>query len=470
MRSDLTRVGLLIVIGIVLMYLGYAFLRAQVTLRGHYPLRVHFPNVRNLSPGAQVLLAGVPVGHVDSIRLLPDRPVAEVTLAIRREIRIPEGSQFRIPGTILFPAEARVEIVSPPLYRAFIPANTIVQGSAPTDVERLIPEFQDTLLEVRKVLVATRRLLEDSQLNQSVRRTLESLAQTTTEVGKLVQSTNRVVSQNEATLHRLLQNAAQATQQLQAALERVNALLKDPRLKKDLFATLEAAKAAGERAVTMLGEMQKLVSDPQLQENIQQTASNIRTLSERLNTLSQDAGDLLREASTFTQKATEVVEDAKEVTQTAKTTFERLNKTLEAVPSIRALGLGEPLYRLDFLYDFERERYRTDTTIYFPYKQDRLFLLGLYDMSETNKFIFQYGNKIGSNWELRYGLYAAKPSIGVDYKISPQAQATLDLFNPNDVQTNLKIRFRVWENLSGWAGVEGLFRTNRPTVGIQFER
>ncbi|MFN3690759.1 MAG: MlaD family protein, partial [Fimbriimonadales bacterium] len=179
MRSDLARVGAVLLVGVALLIVGLQFLQARFSDRGHYLIRVRFADARNVSEGALVLMAGVPVGFVKAVALEGTPPKATLTLAIREGVSIPQGSTFRLSGGLLLPGETRVEILPPDHVRGVLAADSIVEGEPPWDlsrtVDRFTPEIQATLRELRRTLAAARTLLEDQQLRNTVQQTLQAV-------------------------------------------------------------------------------------------------------------------------------------------------------------------------------------------------------------------------------------------------------------------------------------------------------
>lgn len=471
MRSDIAKVGLMILIGIVLTLVGVNFLRARASAQGHYELRARFSDARNLSQGSQVLMAGVPIGFVKKIQLLSDPPVAEAALAIQEGVQIPEGSTFRLPSGVLFPTEARVEVV-PPATRtaATIPPNTTLYGVSPAGLDSIMPEFEETAKELRKLLVSARELIEDADLKSGVEKTLASVQQATDQTTRLLSSVTAAVDENRGAARTLLVEATAATREAQNSMKKITALATDPRFKEEILTILETAQRSLERADALLMEAQNFASDPELKENIKTITANATELSGKMNTIADKTSSLIDDASGLTQKISDTIDDSREILQTTKTSIERVNNTLDSALSLRTLGFEEPYYRLDVTNNLDSKRYRTDATIYLPTKDDRFLLIGVHDLSESNQLIFQYGTQISPQLQLRYGIYAAKPGFGVDYRFGNNALATLDAFNPNNFQTSLRLKVRITENIYGWAGLESLFRQNQPLLGLQFQR
>jgi phospholipid/cholesterol/gamma-HCH transport system substrate-binding protein len=183
MRADLMRVGAILLIGISLLIAGLRFLQARFSERGHYRIYAQFRDARNVSLGASVLMAGVPVGFVRDVALTGIPPVAELTLAIRDEVKIPRGATFRLVGGTLLPTDTRVEIIPPSQVAGYLQPNERVQGENPLDLNaalsRLTPEAEQTLTELRRTLAAARALLEDKSLRQSLLQTLDAVEKAT---------------------------------------------------------------------------------------------------------------------------------------------------------------------------------------------------------------------------------------------------------------------------------------------------
>jgi phospholipid/cholesterol/gamma-HCH transport system substrate-binding protein len=474
MRADLMRVGAILLIGISLLIAGLRFLQARFSERGHYRIYAQFRDARNVSLGASVLMAGVPVGFVRDVALTGIPPVAELTLAIRDEVKIPRGATFRLVGGTLLPTDTRVEIIPPSQVAGYLQPNERVQGENPLDLNaalsRLAPEAEQTLTELRRTLAAARALLEDKSLRQSLLQTLDAVEKATNQTSQLLAQAAHLVQENRATVRQLLTRAAEATRELKLALQNANRLLQDPQMREDLRAILTSARAAAERAEAALQQVNALISDPQLQDDIRQTAHNVRALSERANTLADKTETVLDNASELTRNLNETVTESKAVIQKAKSTFERVENALQNAVSLRTLGFEEASYRLEMGFNSDTKRYRTDVLVTLFTPDRRTVSLGLYDFTEGNGLIAQYGTPLSPQLHLRYGLYGGKPSVGVDYRISQRGLLTLDLFDPNDWRGSLRLNWRVSESVLLWGGLESPLRRNQPAFGIRIER
>lgn len=474
MRSDLARVGAVLLVGIVLLIVGLQFLQARFSDRGHYLIKARFTDARNVSAGAQVLMAGVPVGFVKAVALEGTPPKATLTLAIRDEVQIPQGSTFRLSGGLLLPGETRVEIIPPDQVRGVLRAGSVVDGEPPFDLsrtfDRFTPEIRATLQELRRTLAAARSLLEDQQLRTAVQDTLLAVERATNQTTRLLAQAEGLVRENRDTVRQLLANAADATRELNRTLQAANQLLQDPQLREDLRATLANARASAERVEQILSEVNQLVGDEQLQQDIKATVENVRTVSERAVELTDKTGAVLDNAETLTRNLNDTLNEAKPILQQAGESFRKVNESLENFVSVRTFGIRDATYQIEMGYNTERERYRTDLLATFYLQNQNQLRIGLYDFTESDQLIAQYGTPLNGNLLLRYGLYGGKAGFGVDYRFGEQGLFTLDLFDPNDWRGHARLHWRMSEGVWLWGGIDSPFRRNQPAFGIRIQR
>ena len=82
-------VGIFVFIGLLCVgYLTLKLGKMEIIGERHYFLDARFESVSGLSEGARVELAGVPVGKVETIRLEPERLIAEVRLKIQAHVEL----------------------------------------------------------------------------------------------------------------------------------------------------------------------------------------------------------------------------------------------------------------------------------------------------------------------------------------------------------------------------------------------
>jgi hypothetical protein len=114
-------------------------------------------------------------------------------------------------------------------------------------------------------------------------------------------------------------------------------------------------------------------------------------------------------------------------------------------------------------------RFRTDVDATIPLGPQKL-TLGLYDAFESNRLNAQLHRDLGPTLGLRYGAYASKPSLGVDFRGTSQLGLRTDLYGINEPKFDVRLRYDFGGWASAWAGVEDLLGRNKPAAGVSVRR
>lgn len=99
-RRDEVLVGLMLIITVVVGVVGTVWL-ARGGLSSGYPMYALFPWGAGLKNGQPVLLAGVNIGFVSKVELIPDGTLL-VTMAVEKEYQIPEGTTAAVEPNGIF--------------------------------------------------------------------------------------------------------------------------------------------------------------------------------------------------------------------------------------------------------------------------------------------------------------------------------------------------------------------------------
>ncbi|CAM2942113.1 outer membrane lipid asymmetry maintenance protein MlaD [Rariglobus hedericola] len=134
-------VGVFVLAG--LLAVAYLALRigAGAMLGGDtYTLKARFTNAGGLNPGSNVLIAGVPVGRVDSIKLNPEDYSAVVELSVRKDVKLPTDSIASIKTSGLI--GDKFLALSPGSDDEMLPSGAMISDTESTvDLESLISRF-----------------------------------------------------------------------------------------------------------------------------------------------------------------------------------------------------------------------------------------------------------------------------------------------------------------------------------------
>ena len=134
-------VGIFVIIGLTCV--GYLTIQlGQMKLLGddHYFLNARFLSVTGLKAGAQVEIAGVEIGQVDSISLDPKDNVAMVRLKIKKSIALSDDviASVKTAGLI---GDKYIKLSPGGSDDILEPEDTIIETESALDIEELISKY-----------------------------------------------------------------------------------------------------------------------------------------------------------------------------------------------------------------------------------------------------------------------------------------------------------------------------------------
>lgn len=105
--SKETKVGLLAVVSLIVVYLGLNFLRGETVLSSSNKYYTIYDHCKGLGVSSPVLLNGVPVGRVRSMKVMPDKQYRVlVTFETQKEIKLTDATQALLVSSSLLGEKA----------------------------------------------------------------------------------------------------------------------------------------------------------------------------------------------------------------------------------------------------------------------------------------------------------------------------------------------------------------------------
>jgi phospholipid/cholesterol/gamma-HCH transport system substrate-binding protein len=92
--------------------------------------------------------------------------------------------------------------------------------------------------------------------------------------------------------------------------------------------------------------------------------------------------------------------------------------------------------------------------------------LGVFDAFEKNGLTVQYDTPLSPSFDVRYGIFAGKPGLGVDYVSTSKVGLRADVWDLNDPRFDARLKFDLGGGFVGWLGLDRIFRDNSPSVGF----
>jgi len=475
------KVGLLLVVFVGLLIGAYAVLGKSLLAPPRDTYFVELADAGGVSEGTQVLMAGVNVGTVEEIRLLSPQK-ARMKLGLIKGLHVPAGSAVQLPSSLIGFGDNPIVIVPPArVTTAMLSPGSTLQGSKSSPLDSFLPEGKQTISELNKTMVAFRKLLEDQKLMGKVTDLMTTSNKTLEQFGKLAGNANSLLVSNQANLSKAMTAATAAIQDVHKVTLRVAELVQQGKLQKDAFAILDRIKTISKNADDMVVSLNNMVNDPKLRGPITQSASNVaditntgKDIATNVDTMTKNGIAITANATTVSEKAIALTDKANEIATKASQIEDQLKGVLDKVGGFFNKGTGTHEFpkittEMDLMRQSQPGYWRTDVGFTVPISEYTLHA-GIYDAFESNKLTIELGKSSNPRVDYRYGIYASKPSVGVDYLLAPRLSLRGDAWDINHPRLDLRTSYEIGNGLIGWLGFDRVLHDNAFTVGIGVRR
>lgn len=460
------KVGLLVVVFVGLLVATYAILQKSFFATETDEYIVEFANAGGLESGARVLYAGVQIGSVTKVELATAGK-AHATIAVERGYQIPEGSTAVLPTSFISIGDRQVEIV-PPMNAetvVMLQPGSVIPGSLASPMQNIFPDSEKTIAELNATLVAFRELVEDEKLRGGLTSMMATSEETIEKFGGLATRMDTLIAQNSGSFEQMMATTAVSLENLQAVTYEVRKLVESGDLQERTTKLLDNLNSAVESGQKLVNELNALATDPEMRNSLQETLANVKTMSESGTRIADSAETMAENGVVVSDEAVKLAKKANELAIKVDELIETFKQTLQKFTAGGAALAGGVGFNADLVRETDPGRFRTDLNVSVPFGQEKLNL-GLYDAAESNKLNLQLQRSLRSGLDLRYGVYASKPALGVDYALAPRFSLRGDLFGLNDPQMDLRLGYGFDQGFNLWLGVERVFQ--RPAAAIGF--
>lgn len=465
-----TKVGVLVVVFVGLLYGAYAILGRALFGSQTETYYARFADAGGISEGTKVQMAGVPVGTVTKVQAIQDsaslRTIGYATMSVDSKLAIPRGSVALVAGKLLSLGENPVEIVPPQKIAGYLAPGSELPGRRSGPLDDILPESKETVRELTATLKATRTLLEDQDLRKDIKKLLETSNATLEKFGQVAQQTQGLMQENRVLITGAIRNASLAMQDVREGTQLFTKILKDGKIEGRALAMLDQLNATSAKAADLVSSIDQFVNDQGFRQPLNRTMANAEKISDSGTRIAESTEKIAANGEVLSAKAIVIADKATEVADEAKKALQDIRNFFGKGPRPKALGISATM---DVMRQTDPNYWRTDIELSAPIGEGKLHL-GFWDAFESNKLTVQLGRQAGGDLYYRYGIFAAKPGIGVDYRITDKLHLRGDLFDINDPRFDLRARFELGKGLYGWAGFDRIFERNAPTVGIGFQK
>jgi len=330
-------------------------------------------------------------------------------------------------------------------------------------------------------MVAFRKLLEDQKLQAKVTDLLATSNITLERFGTLAHNANSLMASNQANIGRAISAATAAVEDVHKVTLRVAQLMEEGKLQKDAVAIMDRIKTISQHADSMVQDLNKLINDPKLRDPIAQTASNVSDITTTGKQIANNVADITKngtaitenaavvskKAITLTDKATEIATKAVEIEDQLKGVLDKVGGFFNKAPSGK--DIPKITSEMDLMRQSQPGYWRTDVNFSVPLSDSNL-TLGIYDAFESDKLTAELGKNVTDRVGYRYGIYASKPAVGVDFLLAPRLSLRGDAWDINSPQLSLRTNYEFGNGFLGWVGFDRVLRDNAFTFGIGVRR
>ncbi|HWA82016.1 MAG TPA: MlaD family protein [Fimbriimonadaceae bacterium] len=462
------------IVFVLLLYGGYAILGRAFAKPEVVTYYSDFADAGGTASGTVVTMAGVKIGTVTKVELR-SATTARLTLEINRGVEIPKGSVAKIGASLIGIGASPIQIVAPATPpTAYLAAGDVIPGIKGSPIEGMLPEAQETLKQLNLTLASTRKLLENETLEKKLEALIDSSGKTLDKFGALadraevlVAKTTNVVGENQPAIAQAMHNASLAMADVRKSTQLLSKLIESGKYQEETLTLLKQLNATAAKANDLMVNINSFVTDPKLQANLKDTMANVDKITDSGTRIASNTETISKNGITLSQKAIELADKANSIADEAKAALEKISGFFNKG------GVSPSLPKVEGHLDLSRQsdpgHWRTD--LYGRFDIGKGFLdAGLYDAFESNKVILQVGEPLGRLGDYRYGIYASKPGVGVDFRVAPRVTLRTDLFDINNPRFDLRTQFDFGNGLTGWLGFERIFDRDAFVAGVGIKK
>lgn len=432
-----------------------------------------FADAGGLNAGSEILLAGVSIGKVEKVQLT-DQGEALVTFAIEKGRPLSKKLVAVLPASFISIGDHQVLLQALTSETGNYSPNNLdspIPGKLQGPLEGILPDTGETITELNKTMVAFRELLEDKELRNGLVAVMKSGEQTSTKFGKLADNLNGTLIKNSGEIDTIMATMVSTMKSVQAVTQEVETFAKSGKLQDQTETLLTTMNQAATEGKALVEDLRAYTADPEMQESLKKTIANFEKMSTSGVNIASDAEQMSKNGIEITAQTRDLMTKANNVADEVSKLIEDVKDAVKKFDPTKGTGSLLPKVELEagVTYTTEDSRLRSDVNLILPAGKDKL-IFGLYDAFETNKINIMLQKGINDQTDLRYGVYASKPGLGVSYRFAPDTWLQSELFGLNDPQLDIRLKRRFNESIHGWVGVDKVFGRNTPAIGIGIKR
>lgn len=280
------RVGILVATSLVVLAIGIFLISGQIGfLARKYTLRVYFSEASGLREGAQVQLAGIPVGNVRAIRI---SPYSEPLRAVEVDVRVTKRYQDQIRADSVATAESAgllgekyLNISRGSPGQPVLADGAELQSHEEADIKDVVRNVNDVISNLRVLSAKLNDITNEVTAGKG-------------SIGKLIY---------DPAFYNRLNETVGGAQRVMTNIEQghgtIGKLISDETLYQQMGTTIDRLNALIDDIQHGKGSVGKFVSDPAVYDNLNQVATKANTLMDSINNNKGTLGLLINDPQLY---------------------------------------------------------------------------------------------------------------------------------------------------------------------------
>lgn len=289
--SNETKIGVLTVLAVAILILGYSYLRGDDVFSGSNKFYALYNSVEGLSVSKPVLVNGFQIGRVSNMKLRPDgRTIVE--FKIDPQYNIPDNTLAKLVSTDLLGTKAIVfEMGNSKNYASN--KDTLradVQGSLSESLQPIQKKAEQLITKLDSSLGAINKIL-NPDFQKNVDRSIVSIANSLQTLEGATKKVDNLIGSQSAHINGIMGNAEAVTANLKTSTAHFSNIstnfetFSDELAKSNIKQTLDNAnKAMSDLQATIAkintgnGSLGLLLNDDKMYNNLNQASANLNAL------------------------------------------------------------------------------------------------------------------------------------------------------------------------------------------------
>ncbi len=285
-----TKVGLLAVIALAGLILGFNFLKGSSLFQHPKKLYAYFDNVDGMEVSNAVQIEGLTVGNISAITE-SDEDLSrgiQVTILLKKDVHIPRNSIATLnPGILLSPT---VVIAKGDATEYLHDGDTLITKKKANLFSQVEQNINPIVLKLNGTLTSLDSLIEvigsmfDPRTKNNFSTLVANLANSSAELQKLLNNQTGYLAQSLKNLNDFTGNLAKNNDHITHTLDNLDktssslATAKIPETVQNLNGTLSDLRTAIDHINSTNGSLGLLINDKQLYQNMEATTRSLNTL------------------------------------------------------------------------------------------------------------------------------------------------------------------------------------------------